>query len=107
MKYCTKTLVENDPNPPYQIFIGLMDTNHFDNAAEYVIESVQIPEGRVKLYDQEVVVGPEDVALVRTTQPIIFEENKIAPVKKETIATLSNFFQNIFADLFDPREAEE
>ena len=107
MKYCTKTLVENDPNPPYQIYIGLMDTKHIDNAAEYVIESVQIPEGRVKLYDREVVVGPDDVALVRTTQPIIFEENKIAPVKKETIASLSNFFQNIFADLFDPRDAEE
>ena len=50
-------------------------------ADEYKIESVHIPRGRVELYKRRMVVGPDDIALVRTTTSIVFESHKVMPVR--------------------------
>ena len=38
------------------------------------------PEERIKLYKRGSLAGPFDAALIRTTEYVIFEPNKIMPV---------------------------
>ena len=68
----------------------------------YNIESVQIPRGRVELYNRRFVVGPDDIALVRTTMPIDFISNKVMPVRNIYLSTYhfpNNFIHGFCLDL--------
>ena len=66
----------------FRILLGLLDIQKAREAFQYKIDSVHIPEGRLDMYRREIVVGPDDIALVRTSTQITFVSQKVMPVRK-------------------------
>ena len=77
--YCTKELDERSTHS-FSVFLGLRDRERFDEAVKYEIESVRTPKERLALYAREELTGSNDIALVRTTEPIVFIPGKIMTV---------------------------
>ena len=67
-----------------QIYLGLRDQNHREEAVKYEIESVRVPKERIALYAAyqftKSAFGPNDIALVKTREPVFFIPGKIMPV---------------------------
>ncbi|XP_023335642.1 uncharacterized protein LOC111706926 isoform X2 [Eurytemora carolleeae] len=76
--YCKQSFVESDH--VLSLVMGATIYNRRDGTRTYEIESVRQPEERIKLYKRGSLAGPFDAALIRTTEYVIFEPNKIMPV---------------------------
>ena len=57
--------------------------NEFDNTIEMKIDSIITPAERIRMYREKfTVLGSSDIALVKTSKPILFTPNQVTPVKK-------------------------
>ena len=56
--------------------------NEFDNTIEVKIDTIITPAERIRMYrDKFTVLGSSDIALVKTSQPILFTPNQVTPVQ--------------------------
>jgi len=81
--YCTQEYYEGKhvmAGNPVKIFLGMMDRKFVNEVVEYEIESVRVPKERIAMYARRSSVGPDDIALVRTTESVVFIPGKIMPV---------------------------
>ena len=65
---------------PVKIFLGMMDRKLVNEVVEYEIESVRVPKERIAMYARKRLIGPDDIALVRTRESVVFITGKIMPV---------------------------
>ena len=68
----------------FSVFFLLLQLKPFvgrESAIRYKIESVRIPKERVRLYSRGKYTGPDDIALVRTRERVVFVPGRIMPVK--------------------------
>ena len=55
--------------------------DQFKNSFEYEIESIRVPQERIKMYvEKKDYVGNYDIALIKTRNSIIMIANKVKPV---------------------------
>jgi len=81
--YCTQEYYEGKhlmAGNPVKIFLGMMDRRLVNEVVEYDIESVRVPKERIAMYARKSLIGPDDIALVRTRESVAFITGKIMPV---------------------------
>lgn len=84
-----------------RIYLGMVKGNEFDNTVEMKIDTVITPAERIRMYQEKfTVLGSSDIALVRTSNPILFIPNQVSPVQLNwmIIKVLSDLN---FKDLFE------
>ena len=65
------------------VYLGHDSTKNLNDGYKYHIESVRIPEERLRLYQRGDLVGPHDIALIRLTEDVKFTPLIIAPVSTD------------------------
>ena len=58
----------------------MTNVSSIESAAEYKIESVRVPAGRIASYAKGLTQGTDDIALVKTQKKMVFIPGKIMPV---------------------------
>ena len=87
-----------------RIYLGMVKGNEFDNTIEMKIDTIITPAERIRMYrDKFTVLGSSDIALVKTSKPILFTPNQVTPVQLKWLIDYkcwccSNFS---FKDMFE------
>ena len=64
------------------LFAGLIDRQRIEDGFPYDMETVRQPRERIQRYEEGTGSGPDDIALIRTKQPITFIQDKVSLVRK-------------------------
>ena len=66
--------------------------NDFDNTIEMKIDTIITPAERIRMYrDKFTVLGSSDIALVKTSKPILFTPNQVTPVQLKCYIDFESF----------------
>ena len=72
------------------LFAGLIDRQRIEDGFPYDMETVRQPRERIQRYEEGTGSGPDDIALIRTKQPITFIQDRVSPVREVFKVTIHN-----------------
>ena len=82
--YCTHEFYKSERHTvkgeETKIYLGLTNLRFIKEVMTYKIESVRIPKERIEMYARHQFLGPDDIALVKTKERVVFKPGKIMPV---------------------------
>ena len=83
-------LAEVDDEENRRLYAGFIDRQKIEDGFPYDMETVRQPRERIQRYEEGNDGGPDDIALIRTKQPITFIQDKVSPVREVSKVTIHN-----------------